>query len=192
MFIITLCTFKEKNSHQHWVVSHIRDAVWLSVVNSLNPGSSFMAFFCSCHIFIHCGLDFYCNIYTSPAALWKWHNHGEKKVDLKNVWKCSKTHLKCDKSWKKKLQYVQHFSKCLQVLPLLEKSNMLYILNYLHVYLQPLLSALHNFTDTRMTAGLSRIQHGFPVALKSVDFNVFYRIWLMQAVYFWLFFKGDI
>ena len=39
-----------------------------------------------------------------------------------------------------------------------------------------------------MTVGLSRLQHGFLVALGSAEFNVFYRIWFVQTVYFWHFF----
>ena len=38
-----------------------------------------------------------------------------------------------------------------------------------------------------VTVGLSSIQSDFSVALRSVEFNLFYRIWLVQRVYFWHF-----
>ena len=36
-----------------------------------------------------------------------------------------------------------------------------------------------------MTVSLSTLQHGFPVTQKIAKFYVFYRIWLLQMVYFW-------
>ena len=38
-----------------------------------------------------------------------------------------------------------------------------------------------------VTVALSLIQHVFPVALRSAAFNVFYRTWFVQMVYFWHF-----
>ena len=40
-----------------------------------------------------------------------------------------------------------------------------------------------------VTVGLSQIKHGFPVALQSAEFYVFYRIRFVQTVYFWHFLK---